>query len=206
MYSESCFSIRYKKIQDLVVHCRRSSEIGEAVDIGGAIFRTMLNLLSNTLFRRDLADPYEDSGKEFKELVEGMMMDMGKPNLVDYFPVLKIADPQGVRRYNSSLRKLLNLFNGFINERLELRKSKNYQDTDVLDALITASEHNPQEINHKHIAILCLVRSLIILLFYFLLIGHSKSESHDPKILTKYEKMMNRNLVTHKVKLKFNKI
>ncbi|XP_015065076.1 geraniol 8-hydroxylase-like [Solanum pennellii] len=148
--------LRYKKMEELVGYCKKSSQIGEAVDIGGAIFRTMLNLLSNTLFSKDLADPYENSGKEFKELMEGMMMEMGKPKLVDYFPVLKIVHAQGLSRYNSHLGKLLKLFNGFINERLEIRKSQSYQNTDVLDALITSSEQNPQEINHMHIATLCL--------------------------------------------------
>ncbi|KAK4712248.1 hypothetical protein R3W88_006761 [Solanum pinnatisectum] len=131
--------LRYKKIQEVVAYCKRSSQMGEAVDIGG-----------------DLADPYENSGKEFKELMEGMMMDMGKPKLVDYFPVLKIVHPQGLRRYNSRLGKRLKLFCGFINERLKIRKSPNYQNTDVLDALITTSEQNPQEIDHMHIATMCL--------------------------------------------------
>ena len=72
------FAIRYKKMEELVAYCQRSSEIEESVDIGGAIFRTMLNLLSNIFFSRDLVNPYENSGKEFKELVEGIMIDMGK--------------------------------------------------------------------------------------------------------------------------------
>ncbi|KAM3286278.1 geraniol 8-hydroxylase [Capsicum chacoense] len=148
--------LRFKKIQELVVYCQRSSEMGEAVDIGGAIFRTMLNLLSNTLFSKDLADPYENSGKEFMEMVEGIMLELGKPNLVDYFPVLKIIDPLGLRRYNSLFGKLLKLFHGLINERLELRKFQNVQKTDVLEALITTSEHDPQEIDRMHIATICL--------------------------------------------------
>ncbi|PHT91566.1 Geraniol 8-hydroxylase [Capsicum annuum] len=116
--------LRYKKIEELVVYCKRSSQMGEAVDIGGAIFRTMLNLLSNTFFSKDLADPYENSGKEIKDLVEGIMLEFGKPNMVDYFPVLKIVDPLGLRRYNSRFGKLLKLLDGLINERVELRKLK----------------------------------------------------------------------------------
>lgn len=104
--------------------------MGEAVDIGAAIFRILLNLFSNTFFSRVLG----------KELMEGMMMDMAKPNLVDYFPVLKILS---LRRYTSPVGKFLELFYGFINERLDLRKSQNYQNTDVLDALITTSAHTP---------------------------------------------------------------
>ncbi|KAM3363563.1 hypothetical protein P3S68_018417 [Capsicum galapagoense] len=103
---------RYKKIEELVVYCQRSSQMGEAVDIGGTIFRTLLNLLSNILFSKDLADPYENSGKEFKELVEGLL-------------------------------------------RLELRKSQNDQKTDIIEALITASEQSPQEIDVKNIPSIC---------------------------------------------------
>ncbi|KAM3363569.1 hypothetical protein P3S68_018423 [Capsicum galapagoense] len=108
--------------------------MGEAVHVGAAIFRTMLNLLSNTLFSKDLADPYENSGKEFMEMVEGIMLELGKPNLVDYFPVLKIVDPLGLRRYNSSFGKLLKLLDGLINERVELRKLKG-QKSDVFRRL-----------------------------------------------------------------------
>ncbi|KAF3657529.1 Geraniol 8-hydroxylase [Capsicum annuum] len=119
--------LRLKKIQELLVYCQRCSQMGEAVDIGAAIFRTMLNLLSNTLFSKDLADPYENSGKEFMEMAKGIMLELGKPKLVDYFPVLKVIDPLGLRRYNSRIRKLLKLFHELINERLELRKSQNDQ-------------------------------------------------------------------------------
>ncbi|KAF3628550.1 Geraniol 8-hydroxylase [Capsicum annuum] len=147
---------RYKKIEELVVYCQRSSQMGEAVDIGGTIFRTLLNLLSNILFSKDLADPYENSGKEFKELVEGLLLGLGKIDLADYFPVLKIVDPQGKRRYNSCLRKLLKLFRELVNERLELRKSQNDQKTDIIEALITASEQSPQEIDVKNIPSICL--------------------------------------------------
>ncbi|XP_047263364.1 geraniol 8-hydroxylase-like [Capsicum annuum] len=126
--------LRYKKIEELVVYCRKSSQMGEAVHVGAAIFRTMLNLLSNALFSKDLADPYENSGKEFMEMVEGIMLELGKPNLVDYFPVLKIVDPLGLRRYNSSFGKLLKLLDGLINERVELRKLKG-QKSDVFRRL-----------------------------------------------------------------------
>ncbi|MCD7468436.1 hypothetical protein HAX54_006621 [Datura stramonium] len=152
--------LRYKKIEELVVYCRKRSQLGEAVDIGGAIFRTLLNLLSNTLLSKDLADPYVNSGQEFKNLVEEIMMDLGKPKLVDYFPVLKLVYPQGLRRYNSRMGKLIKLFEGLINERLELRKLKAQNTTaaaaDVLDALLTASEHNPQDIDPKHIVAILL--------------------------------------------------
>ncbi|GMP31568.1 hypothetical protein CsSME_00005726 [Camellia sinensis var. sinensis] len=71
---------------------------GVAVDIGRVAFTTFLNLLSNTLFSVDLADPSHDSSKEFKELVSNIMEEAGKPNLVDYFPALMKID-KGIEEF-----------------------------------------------------------------------------------------------------------
>ncbi|KAK4360669.1 hypothetical protein RND71_019621 [Anisodus tanguticus] len=62
------------------------------VDIGRAALRTSLNLLSNTIFSKDLTDPFSDSAKQ---LALNIMVEGGKPNLVDYFPFLQKIDPQG---------------------------------------------------------------------------------------------------------------
>ncbi|WMV14957.1 hypothetical protein MTR67_008342 [Solanum verrucosum] len=92
--------IRTKKIQELIDYCHNNGKNGEAVNIGGATFRTSLNLLSNTIFSKDLTDPFSNAyaAKEFKELVRNIMVEAGKPNLVDYFPFLQKIDPQGRRR------------------------------------------------------------------------------------------------------------
>lgn len=55
-------------LYELVGYMKKCSQTGEAVDIGRASFRTSLNLLSNTVFPRDLVNPYEDSAKEFRDL------------------------------------------------------------------------------------------------------------------------------------------
>ncbi|KAM7507010.1 hypothetical protein LguiA_017463 [Lonicera macranthoides] len=89
--------LRRKKVEELILYCKKCCELGESVDIGQAGFRTSLNLLSNTIFSMDLIDPFENSAKEFKELVWNIMVEAGKPNMVDYFPFLKGIDPQGIR-------------------------------------------------------------------------------------------------------------
>uniref|UniRef100_A0A7N2LJB0 Uncharacterized protein n=1 Tax=Quercus lobata TaxID=97700 RepID=A0A7N2LJB0_QUELO len=50
-------TVRHKKVQDLLADTHQSSE---AVDIGRAAFKTTLNLLSNTIFSVDLANPNFD--------------------------------------------------------------------------------------------------------------------------------------------------
>ncbi|KAK7853114.1 geraniol 8-hydroxylase [Quercus suber] len=82
-------AIRYEKVQDLPADTHQSSLNGEAVDIGGAAFKITLNLLSNTIFSVDLADSNSDTAREYKEIVWNIMKEVGRPNLADYFPVLK---------------------------------------------------------------------------------------------------------------------
>ncbi|KAL3526733.1 hypothetical protein ACH5RR_011389 [Cinchona calisaya] len=148
--------LRLKKVQELVAYCRKNSQVGEAVDVGRAAFRTSLNLLSNTLFSKDLTDPYSDSAKEFKDLVWNIMLEAGKPNLVDFFPVLEKIDPQGIRRRMTiHFGKVLKLFGGLVDERLEQGKSKG-GNSDVLDVLLTTSEDAPGEIDRTHIERMCL--------------------------------------------------
>ncbi|KAL3525730.1 hypothetical protein ACH5RR_014102 [Cinchona calisaya] len=143
--------LRYKKVQELVDYCRKNCLAGVAVDIGRAGFMTSLNLLSNTIFSKDLTDPFSDSAKEFKDLIWEIMVEAGKPNLVDYFPLLKKLDPQGVRhRMTIHFDKVLKLFEGLIDERLEKRKPGDER-RDVLDELLTTGEESPEEIDRTHI-------------------------------------------------------
>ncbi|OIS97003.1 PREDICTED: geraniol 8-hydroxylase-like [Nicotiana attenuata] len=90
--------LRSQKIQDFIAYCRQCSQTGKAVNIGQAAFETSMNLLSSDIFSKDVVDPYANSGKEFKDAMWKIMEEAGKPNLADYFPVLKWIDPQGMRR------------------------------------------------------------------------------------------------------------
>ncbi|KAD7117813.1 hypothetical protein E3N88_05081 [Mikania micrantha] len=149
--------LRIQKVEELIAYCRKASLSNDYVDIGHAAFRTSLNLLSNTIFSKDLTDPYEDSGKEFKELIGNMMVEAGKPNLVDFFPVLKKIDPQGIRRRLSiHIGKVLEIFDELIEERLQMGRLK--QD-DVLDVCLKMIQDSPDEITQAHI------RSLFLDLF-----------------------------------------
>ncbi|KAI3699607.1 hypothetical protein L2E82_44031 [Cichorium intybus] len=141
--------LRSQKVQELVAYCHKASQSGDSVDIGRAAFRTTLNLLSNTIFSKDLTDPYEDSGKEFKELVGNIMVEGGKPNLVDFFPVLKKIDPQGTRkRMTHYFGRAFEMFETLIEERLGMNGSRH---DDVLDVCLKISQENPDEFNRTHI-------------------------------------------------------
>ncbi|XP_028094346.1 geraniol 8-hydroxylase-like [Camellia sinensis] len=89
--------LRHQVMQGLIAEVRESCELGVAVDICKAAFRTTFNLLSNTIFSMELSDDWNrDIARERKEAVWSSMEHFGTPNWSDYFPVLKKIDPQGL--------------------------------------------------------------------------------------------------------------
>ncbi|KAJ1427618.1 Cytochrome P450 [Sesbania bispinosa] len=129
--------LRRKKVLELFNDIHESMLKSEVVDIGRLAFKTTINLLSNTVYSEDLIHSADKAG-EFKEVVANIMKEVGTPNLADCFPVLKVADPHGIRgRTGSYFWKLLTIFKGLVDQRVKLRKqsgccSKN----DMLDAML----------------------------------------------------------------------
>jgi len=135
--------VRHKKMQQLLNDIDQSSQIGEAIDIGTAVFKTTINLLSNTIFSVDLIQSNGEAG-EFKDLVTNITKLVGSPNVADFFPILKMLDPQGVKRKQAkNVRKVLDIFEDLVNQRLKVREA-NGVDTnkDMLDAMLNISKDN----------------------------------------------------------------
>ncbi|KAL6348758.1 hypothetical protein AAG906_033414 [Vitis piasezkii] len=80
------------------------------------------------------------------------MEEAGKPNLVDYFPVLRQIDPQGIRRgLTIYFGRMIEIFDRMIKRRLRLRKMQgSIASSDVLDILLNISEDNSNEIERSH--------------------------------------------------------
>nr|ADJ68324.1 geraniol 10-hydroxylase [Picrorhiza kurrooa] len=149
--------LRGRKRQELIAYCRKRSQTGGAGDMGRAPFRNPVNLAVEHDFFKRIEDPYSDSAKEFKDLVWNIMLEAGKPNLVDFYPVLEKVDPQGIRkRMTVHFGKVIELFSGLINERTEKGKTQDAGTTDVIDVLLKISKENPDEIDRTHIERLCL--------------------------------------------------
>ncbi|KAK4771450.1 hypothetical protein SAY87_031982 [Trapa incisa] len=134
----------------------KSCETGNPVDIGEAAFIAALNLLGNTIFSMDLTmdAASELSVKELKELVCNVMVQVGRPNMADYFPVLKRVDPQGVkRRMTDCFQRTFDLFDRIIGERLRVRSSavsgassySRRKVNDMLDILLDLAEDKGEE-------------------------------------------------------------
>ncbi|KVH89171.1 geraniol 8-hydroxylase-like [Cynara cardunculus var. scolymus] len=132
-----------KKVQELLDHVNQCCKHEKPVNIGAAMFTTLLNIISNLVCSMDFAQYDSATSQEFKEAVCGLMEIAGKPNIADFFPILKLFDPQGlIRRGNVYGKKLLAILDQIIDQRIHTRSSSSSCDgvsstnNDILDSLL----------------------------------------------------------------------
>nr|QSW03542.1 geranyl hydroquinone hydroxylase [Echium plantagineum] len=151
---EASQHLRSQKVRDLVAYCKKSGEKGEAVEIGQAAYRTSLNLLSSTIFSKDLADYYSETGapREFKDAIWNILVESVKPNLADFFPILSMFDLQGIKqRASVHFGKGLKIMEGLVNERLEHRELHGATHNDILDIFLNYCDEHPDEIDRHRV-------------------------------------------------------
>lgn len=148
--------LRREKIRQLVDYVRECGLSGQAVNVGEAAFTTSLNLMSETLFSVQFSrlGSWSDSDSDMKEVVSGMMKCLGRPNLSDYFPVLKFVDPQGIFKENKIyFSKFFEILDQIINEKMKSTIGKN----DLVENLIDLREKGEIELTLFDIKHLLLV-------------------------------------------------
>ncbi|CAK8542256.1 unnamed protein product [Lathyrus sativus] len=136
--------LRQQKLQQLLNYVNEKSKKGEAFDIGEAVFTTVLNSISNTLFSMDLAHAIQgEESQGFKKIIWGIMEEAGKPNFSDFFPILRPLDLQGVyANVTNYVKKLYKIFDEIIEERISSRSTKGDSEdvyNDVLDSLLKSN-------------------------------------------------------------------
>ncbi|XP_042016944.1 carnosic acid synthase-like [Salvia splendens] len=149
--------IRQERLRKLVEYISKCSGEGRAMNVGEATFTTMTNLMFATLFSIEL-DEFASTDAatpklEFREHVNAITRYMGVPNLADFFPIFAPLDPQGMRRnLTYHLRSLLELVQGFIDERLQARTTSSYRKkTDFLETLLDMSQGNEYALSVREI-------------------------------------------------------
>ncbi|XP_019107693.2 inactive cytochrome P450 76AD1-like [Beta vulgaris subsp. vulgaris] len=139
-------ALRQKKLEELVDYARKCCENGVPMDIGKAAFTTTLNLLSSTFFSKDLASHDSSSSQEFKDIASNIMEEGAKPNLSDFFPIVKSLDLQGIlKRSTGYVTQLMELFERIIDERSTDEKD------DVLGTLLKLAKDDKlslEEVKH----------------------------------------------------------
>ncbi|KAK1419568.1 hypothetical protein QVD17_28761 [Tagetes erecta] len=150
--------IRQQKVRDLLDYVNQCCASGKVVNMGGIAFTTSLNALSNLMFSLDSAQYDSVSSQEFKDAVSALLEVGGKPNIADFFPILKPFDPQGLKRHsNVCIKKLLAIIDGIVDQRLQARSGSSVHDNvpsknnDVLDLLLNINQKDESEISRDDI-------------------------------------------------------
>ncbi|KAL3517036.1 hypothetical protein ACH5RR_023938 [Cinchona calisaya] len=138
--------LRQEKLHELREYLHRCSVSRKTVNVGDAAFTTSLNLMSRTLFSKDFANYDSNSSQELKEIVWGMMKNVGVPNLSDYFPILQFVDLQGIKRETKYyFQKCFDIFDDIIDERLQVRGQSASKKDDLLEAFLDHTIKNESE-------------------------------------------------------------
>ncbi|KAK2378967.1 cytochrome P450 76T24 [Trifolium repens] len=91
------------------------------------------------------------SSQNFRDVVSSMLIDASKPNIADYYPILRRFDPQGAqRRMKNYYQKLITLFESIIKDRSIRMKDFMMEGSDVLDSFLDIiQKENPELTLHE---------------------------------------------------------
>ncbi|KAL0392086.1 UNVERIFIED_CONTAM: cytochrome [Sesamum radiatum] len=152
---DSSQDLRQEKLRKLLDYVQECCDSCRVLDITDAVFTTLLNLTSTSLFSVEFAQAGSDSSHDFKGIVRTLTHLLRAPNIADYFPLLKPIDPQGLKRKSMLyVGKLFRIFDDIIDQRLtsESRPCTDYEPkNDLLEALLDISRRNESELNRNDI-------------------------------------------------------
>ncbi|KAG8374172.1 hypothetical protein BUALT_Bualt11G0103200 [Buddleja alternifolia] len=109
------------------------------VDVGRFFFLMAFNIIGNLIFSKDLLDSKSESGAKFFYHAGKATEFAGKPNVADFLPVLRWADPQGIRRRTQfHVKRGFEVAGEFLKERMVEMKNGNVEKKkkDYLDVLL----------------------------------------------------------------------
>ncbi|KAJ8629389.1 hypothetical protein MRB53_022712 [Persea americana] len=142
---------RRQKVRNLLVDLYSASQAKTAINLDESIFLASANLVSTLVCSKNLFDKTKKEGRELKEMVGEILEVVGKPNIADLIPALKIFDPQGLkRRLVKTAKRLDQFFDKLIDERLEERrkgvKINNNDRMDLLDVFLDYRSEKEDEL------------------------------------------------------------
>ncbi|XP_065856658.1 iridoid oxidase-like [Euphorbia lathyris] len=150
-----CVDRMIRFIEEDAAEARSRGESGEIV-LSRYVFVMTFNLIGNLVFSRDLVDSHSEEGSEFFDALDEFVKWSGKPNLADFFPLLKVFDLQRVRKnIEMALVRTMNVMEKFMNERIEEGKSRKERETkDFLDSVLEFQADDKMSTQNMHIIIM----------------------------------------------------
>jgi len=155
---EALQHLRRDQVFSTIQSIFEDSTKNKCVNIGHTVFLTSLNLLGNLIFSQNMFGRDSQAAEEFKETVTKLMVVGGKPNLVDYFPFLRILDPQGIsREVTRNLAIVFGLLDRSVEARIQSRREAGRTEEnggktkDFLDILLEHRSESGETFTKKEI-------------------------------------------------------
>ncbi|KAF3672742.1 hypothetical protein T459_00373 [Capsicum annuum] len=132
--SQAC--LREKKVKELVEFLR--SKEGQVVNIGELVFATALNMLSNVLISKDMANfDNETEDGDIRNLVREIVEAVSAPNISDFYQILGKLDLQGLRKkYINVAKQFRSKWEPILEERRNSRENGSSSQQDFLETLL----------------------------------------------------------------------
>ncbi|XP_056689022.1 geraniol 8-hydroxylase-like [Spinacia oleracea] len=144
---------RYRKLEELLCYMKECSQTNTIVDVGQAVYDASFDMISSTIFSMDSSCDVRIT--KIKDLMDCIIKEIGRPNIVDCYPLLKMMDPQRIRhRLTAYCVKLFKLFDEIVGMRLKSRKDQVHSlglYNDLLDVILDVMEDQSDEINRDHL-------------------------------------------------------
>lgn len=158
---EKCVDKLVEWIEEEAAASRDRGGSGE-VEPTHLLFLMSFNLVGNLMLSRDLLNVKSKEGHVFFKAVNMVMQRAGKPNVADFFPLLKWIDPQSIRRnMRKDLGTAINIVARFVKDRVQenIAGSKKVK-KDFLDMLLEYEgdgKEGPKSISEKNITFIIVV-------------------------------------------------
>ncbi|XP_021845052.1 geraniol 8-hydroxylase-like [Spinacia oleracea] len=144
---------RYRKLDEMLCYMKECSKANIVVDVGQALYDASFDMISSTICSMDSGN--DARIREIKDLMDCIIKELGRPNIVDGYPILKMIDPQRIRhRLTAYCVKLFKLFDEIIAMRSMSRNdqvSGHGLYNDLLDVIFDVMDEQRDEINRDHV-------------------------------------------------------
>ncbi|KAM3263437.1 corytuberine synthase-like [Capsicum annuum] len=114
------------------------SKEGQVVNIGELVFATALNMLSNVLISKDMANfDNETEDGDIRNLVREIVEAVSAPNISDFYQILGKLDLQGLRKkYINVAKQFRSKWEPILEERRNSRENGSSSQQDFLETLL----------------------------------------------------------------------
>lgn len=134
---ESQAALREKKVSEMIDFLR--SNKGETVKISEILFGTILNMLGNLFFSKDLCQlDYEGNTSGIKHVIRKFVELGAMPNISEFYPIFDALDIQGLRKQTEIYQnQLIDIWNEIVKEKRQaISLGSSTKNLDFLDVMI----------------------------------------------------------------------